>query len=44
MSIQGRSHEYLAVTGGEAIPTGVAVRILSMPTPGTFEVVPLNEE
>lgn len=44
VSIQGRSLEYLAVTGGAAIPTGDAVRILSMPTPGTFEVVPLNEE
>ena len=44
VSIQGRSLEYLAVTGGRAIPTGDAVRILSMPTPGTFEVVPLNEE
>jgi hypothetical protein len=44
VSIQGRSQEYLAVTGGDAIPTGDAVRILSMPTPGTFEVVPLNQE
>jgi hypothetical protein len=44
VTIQGRSHEFLAVTGGPAIPTGDAVRILSMPTPGTFEVVPLNEE
>lgn len=44
VSIQGRTLEYLAVTGGSAIPTGDAVRILSMPTPGTFEVVPLNEE
>jgi hypothetical protein len=44
VSIQGRTHEFLAVTAGPAIPTGDAVRILSMPTAGTFEVVPLNEE
>jgi len=44
VAIQGRSHEFLAVTGGPAIPTGDAVRILSMPTVGTFEVVRLNEE
>jgi hypothetical protein len=44
VAIQGRSHEFLAVTGGPAIPTGDAVRILSMPTAGTFEVVRLNEE
>jgi hypothetical protein len=44
VSIQGRSQEFLAVTAGEAIPTGDAVRIVSMPTPGVFEVVRLNEE
>jgi len=44
VSIQGRSQEFLAVTGGEGIPTGDAVRIVSMPTPGVFEVVRLNEE
>ena len=44
VSIQGRSQEFLAITAGEAIPTGDAVRIVSMPTPGVFEVVRLNEE
>lgn len=44
VSIQGRSQEFLAVTAGAEVPTGAAVRIVSMPTPGTFEVVPLNEE
>jgi hypothetical protein len=44
VSIQGRSQEFLAVTAGEAIPTGDAVRIVSMPTSGVFEVVRLNEE
>lgn len=44
VSIQGRSVQFLALTGGDEIPTGGGVRILSMPTQGTFEVVSLNEE
>ena len=44
VSIQGRSAEFTAVTKGEEIPTGSAVRVLSMPTPGTFEVAPLSQE
>ena len=44
VSIQGRSAEFIAVSSGGEIPTGAAVRIVSMPTTGTFEVAPLNEE
>lgn len=44
VSIQGRSMEYAAITAGDEIPTGELVRIASMPTEGTFDVVPLNEE
>lgn len=44
VSIQGRTQEYLAVTGGDTIPTGATVRVVSMPTEGTFEVVSLTEE
>ena len=36
--------EYAAITAGDEIPTGELVRIVSMPTEGTFDVVPLNEE
>ena len=44
VSIQGRTMEYAAITAGDEIPTGELVRIVSMPTEGTFDVVPLNEE
>ncbi|MEM7309079.1 MAG: hypothetical protein AAF682_20515 [Planctomycetota bacterium] len=44
VSIQGRSAEFTAVTSGEEIPTGASVRVVSMPTVGTFDVVPLTEE
>jgi hypothetical protein len=44
VSLQGRSQEFLAVTGGPAIPTGDTVRLVSMPTAGLFEVVSLKEE
>ncbi len=44
VSLQGRSMEYEAVTSGPEIPTGGAVRIVSMPTAGTFEVKSLDAD
>ena len=38
ISIQGRSHEFEAVTSGRELPTGSEVRVVKMTTPNTFEV------
>lgn len=42
VTVQGRAKEYEAVTAGEELPTGSAVRVLAMPTPNTFEVASLD--
>jgi len=38
VAIQGRTHEYNAVTEGPELATGSAVRVVSMVTENTFEV------
>ncbi len=38
VSIQGRSHEFDAVTSGPELPTGAGARVLRQTTPNTFEV------
>lgn len=38
VAVQGRSHEFEAITSGPELPTGSDVRVLRMITPGTFEV------
>ena len=42
VSIQGRSQEFGAVTGGPELPTGSEARVLGMTTENTFEVVALD--
>ena len=44
LSLQGRSVEFAATTKGEALPTGVACRIVTMTTPDMFEVASLDSE
>ena len=43
VSVDGRSHEYEAVTAGKELPTGVDCRVVRMIGNGTFEVVALEE-
>lgn len=43
VEIQGRTAEYSAFTKGRELATGTDVRVVRMTTPGTFEVVPLEE-
>jgi hypothetical protein len=42
--VQGRIMEYAAMTSGEAVPTGVAVVVLSVLTPQLLEVAPAETE
>ncbi len=40
----GRTHQAKAVTSGEEIPTGRSARIVGMSSPGTLDVIALDEE
>ena len=43
LSVQKRTMEYLAMTPGEALPTGAKVRVVSVVTSDTVEVEPVLE-